>query len=84
MLIILSFVVNYARALYRPLPRPLTAAHIIRSDEEALAIAEQLAFDFAVHAAKRDREGLLPIKELDAFSTEWTVGDNGTESLWRG
>jgi len=60
---------------FTPLPRPLTAAHIIRSDEEALAIAEQLAFDFAVHAAKRDREGLLPIKELDAFSQSglWAI-----------
>jgi SfnB family sulfur acquisition oxidoreductase len=40
----------------------------IRSDEEALAVARQLAAEFAEEAADRDRERRLPAKELDRFS----------------
>ncbi|QGX91273.1 SfnB family sulfur acquisition oxidoreductase [Tatumella sp. TA1] len=53
---------------FAPLPRSLYPAHVIHNDEEALAIAEQLALQFAVDAARRDREGLLPINELERFS----------------
>jgi SfnB family sulfur acquisition oxidoreductase len=40
----------------------------IRSDEEALAVARQLAEEFAAEASERDRERILPAKELDRFS----------------
>ncbi|MFP1914327.1 SfnB family sulfur acquisition oxidoreductase [Lonsdalea quercina] len=53
---------------FTPLPRPTSPAHIIASDEEAIAVAEQLAAQFAPGAARRDREGILPIDELEAFS----------------
>ncbi|HEY1864832.1 MAG TPA: acyl-CoA dehydrogenase family protein [Roseiarcus sp.] len=43
-------------------------AHRIASDEEALAVASQLAAEFALEAAQRDRERRLPAKELDRFS----------------
>ncbi len=51
-----------------PRPRPTTPAHIIATDDEAIAIAERLAGEFAVGAALRDREGLLPLAEIDAYS----------------
>lgn len=47
-------------------PAPLEAA-IIRSDDEALAVADTLALRFAEGAAARDRERRLPHAELDAF-----------------
>lgn len=53
---------------FPPRPRPSESAHLIRTDAEALAVAEQLAAEFAQGAALRDREGILPITELDAFS----------------
>jgi SfnB family sulfur acquisition oxidoreductase len=43
-------------------------AHVIRSDEEAIAIARALAAEFAVDASRRDRERILPAAELDRFS----------------
>jgi SfnB family sulfur acquisition oxidoreductase len=43
-------------------------AHVIRSDAEAIAIAKALAAEFAVGAAQRDRDRILPAKELDRFS----------------
>lgn len=49
-------------------PLPENPAHIIRDDAEAIAIAQRLAHEFAHDAALRDREGILPLKELDAFS----------------
>lgn len=51
-----------------PVPFPVQPAYIIRDDAEAIAIARQLAQTFAHEAALRDREGILPLKELDAFS----------------
>lgn len=51
-----------------PRPRPATPAHVVRDDAEAIAIAHRLAAQFAQGAALRDREGLLPIEELDAYS----------------
>jgi SfnB family sulfur acquisition oxidoreductase len=53
---------------FAPRPRPTTPAHRIRSDEEAIAVARRLAEAFAVDASLRDREGLLPVDEVDAFS----------------
>jgi SfnB family sulfur acquisition oxidoreductase len=43
-------------------------AHLIRSDAEAIDIAKALAPEFAIEAAKRDRERILPAAELDRFS----------------
>jgi SfnB family sulfur acquisition oxidoreductase len=43
-------------------------AHRIASDEEALNVASQLADEFRVEAAERDRERRLPAEELDRFS----------------
>ncbi len=58
-----------------PRPRPETPAHIIATDEEAIAIAKRLAGEFAVGAALRDREGLLPLAEIDAYSQSglWSI-----------
>ncbi len=43
-------------------------AHRIGSDAEALRIAHDLAAEFAVEAAARDRDRRLPAAELDRFS----------------
>src|ERR1700723_1415017 len=43
-------------------------AHRIASDEEALAVARELAAEVVQEAAQRDRERRLPAKELDRFS----------------
>ncbi|MDT3381885.1 SfnB family sulfur acquisition oxidoreductase [Labrys neptuniae] len=50
------------------LPRPSEPAHIIRSDAEAIAVAEDLAAQFAKGASERDRERIWPVAELDAYS----------------
>ncbi len=59
-----------------PRPRPGTPAHIIKSDAEAIEVAHRLADKFAEGAALRDREGLLPLAELDAFSQSGLWGIN--------
>lgn len=53
----------------------LPAAHRIRSDEEAIAVAKQLAETFAKEASARDRERRLPVAELDAYSQSglWAI-----------
>jgi SfnB family sulfur acquisition oxidoreductase len=43
-------------------------AHVIQSDAEAIDTAKALAAEFAVDAARRDRERILPAAELDRFS----------------
>lgn len=50
-------------------------AHILRSEEEAIARARELAADFAKGAAERDRERKLPVAEIDAFSKSglWAI-----------
>ncbi|MEB3046701.1 SfnB family sulfur acquisition oxidoreductase [Rhizobium mulingense] len=60
---------------FTPRPRPAKPAHVIGSDEEAIQIAETLAGSFKVGAALRDREGLLPVAELDAYSQSglWSI-----------
>jgi SfnB family sulfur acquisition oxidoreductase len=57
------------------LPRPTKPAHIIKDDAEAIAVAEALARDVAGGASKRDRERILPVAELDAFSQSglWSI-----------
>lgn len=53
---------------FAALALPQTPAHIIKSDAEAIEVAHGLVQTFAKEAALRDREGYLPIAELDAFS----------------
>lgn len=61
---------------FAPLPRPSQPANIITSDAEAIAVAERLAQQFAPGAARRDRDGILPVAELDAFSQSGLWGIN--------
>ncbi|WP_374487679.1 SfnB family sulfur acquisition oxidoreductase [Zoogloea sp.] len=60
--------VNTPDQAFVPRPRPTEAAHIIRDDAEAIAVAHRLAAEFSREAALRDREGSLPIDELDLYS----------------
>ncbi|SIQ42486.1 sulfur acquisition oxidoreductase, SfnB family [Rhizobium sp. RU35A] len=50
-------------------------AHRISSDAEAIAIAHDLAKDFAAGAVARDRERKLPIAEIERFSQSglWAI-----------
>jgi alkylation response protein AidB-like acyl-CoA dehydrogenase len=48
--------------------------HLIHSDEEAIEIARQLGQEFSKEAAKRDRERLLPRKEVDLLSASGLFG----------
>lgn len=50
------------------LPRPTEPAHVIESDGEAIAVAEDLATRFAEGASERDRQRIWPVAELDAYS----------------
>ncbi|OAB49508.1 SfnB family sulfur acquisition oxidoreductase [Pseudomonas thivervalensis] len=56
-------------------PAPRSPAHIIRSDAEAIEVAQRLAEDFAREAALRDRERRLPWAELERFSASglWAI-----------
>lgn len=53
----------------------LAHAHIIRSDEEALEIAKQLAEQFKAQAVQRDAERILPFEEIEAYSQSglWAI-----------
>jgi SfnB family sulfur acquisition oxidoreductase len=61
---------------FPPRPKPDKPAHVIRTDEEAIAVARELAGEFSKEAALRDREGLLPVDELDRFSQSGLWGIN--------
>lgn len=56
-------------------PRPAEPAHVIRDDAEAIAVAERLAVLFEKDSARRDRERIWPVAELDAFSQSglWSI-----------
>ena len=56
-------------------PGPRRPAHIIRSDAEAIEVAQRVAEDFAREAALRDRERRLPWDELERFSESglWAI-----------
>ncbi|MBB4200816.1 SfnB family sulfur acquisition oxidoreductase [Rhodoblastus sphagnicola] len=60
--------VNRPDENFAPLPRPTEPAHVIRSDAEAIAIAESLAAAIRDGASRRDRERILPVEQLDALS----------------
>ncbi|HYQ39783.1 MAG TPA: acyl-CoA dehydrogenase family protein, partial [Pseudomonas sp.] len=59
-----------------PRPHPLDPAgvRVIRSDAEAIAVAQALAADFAQSAAERDRERRLPWDELDRYTASGLGG----------
>jgi len=61
-----AHVTERATTTSSPLHRP--RAHVIKSDAEAIDIANQLAAQFAPGAAQRDAERRLPRAELDLFS----------------
>jgi SfnB family sulfur acquisition oxidoreductase len=46
----------------------MTTAHIIRTDAEALEMARSFAAELAKNALTRDRDRLLPFKEVEQFS----------------
>jgi SfnB family sulfur acquisition oxidoreductase len=48
--------------------KPGKPAHVIKSDAEAITIAESLKPGFAEGARERDRERRLPFEEVDVFS----------------
>ncbi|MDZ4310806.1 MAG: SfnB family sulfur acquisition oxidoreductase [Cypionkella sp.] len=58
-----------------PVARPVGAAHIIKTDAEAIAVAHKLAADFAKGASDRDRNRIWPQEQLDAFSQSglWSI-----------
>ncbi|MFX2257629.1 SfnB family sulfur acquisition oxidoreductase [Acinetobacter variabilis] len=53
----------------------LAQAHIIKSDEEALEIARNLAEQFKINAVQRDAERILPFEEIEAYSQSglWAI-----------
>lgn len=57
------------------LPKPAEPAHIIRSDVEAIEVAQRLATSFKEGSSQRDRKREWPVQELDAFSQSglWSI-----------
>lgn len=52
-----------------PIITPLAGpAHVITSDDEAIEVARSLAGRFAQSASLRDRDRILPLAEIEAFS----------------
>jgi SfnB family sulfur acquisition oxidoreductase len=58
-----------------PRPRPATPPHLLKDDADAIAVATELAAKLAQGAALRDREGLLPLAEVDLYSQSgmWSI-----------
>jgi len=52
----------------------MTAAHVIRSDEEAKEVARKLAASFAEQADVRDRDRRLPAEEVEQLSASGLLG----------
>ncbi|HML27264.1 MAG TPA: SfnB family sulfur acquisition oxidoreductase [Hyphomicrobium sp.] len=57
------------------LPRPALPAHVVKDDDEAIAVAKKLAAQFVTGASERDRQRRWPVEELDAFSQSglWSI-----------
>src|SRR5579862_9786913 len=55
--------------------KPSQPAHVIKSEAEAIEIAERLDSQFAVGASERDLTRKWPVEELDAFSQSglWSI-----------
>lgn len=56
-------------------------AHIIKSDEEAIDIAQQLAIEFKKEASLRDHERRLPLNEISKYSQSGLWGINIPKSF---
>lgn len=56
-------------------PKPQSPARILKSDQEAIDVATELASEFAKGAIERDRDRRWPTHELDAFSQSglWSI-----------
>ncbi|MGI5202390.1 SfnB family sulfur acquisition oxidoreductase [Spirillospora sp. CA-108201] len=57
-----------------PRTGPTTTAHVIRSGEEAVEAARELAGSFAEQAAERDRERRPPVAEVAELSASGLLG----------
>jgi SfnB family sulfur acquisition oxidoreductase len=57
------------------IPPRREAAHRIKDDAEAIAVAKRLAEQFSLGAVERDRDRSLPIAEVDQFSQSglWAI-----------
>lgn len=57
------------------LPRPAAPAHVIKDDEEAIAVATRLAAFFVTGASERDLQRKWPVDELNTFSQSglWSI-----------
>ena len=51
-----------------PAPAPLRRPDLITSDDQAIEVATALATEFAAGSAERDRDRILPWRELERFS----------------
>ena len=58
------------------LARLSTPAHVIRSDDEAIAVAHDIAQRIAAGASLRDRERQWPVEEIDLYSQSGLWGIN--------
>ncbi len=60
---------------YQKIDFPTKPAHIIKSDAEALEIAEQLAEQFKQGEVLRDAERILPFEQIEAYSQSglWAI-----------
>lgn len=67
--------VNQPEVALPPSPYPRQPARVIANHGEAIAVARELAAEFAQEAALRDREGYLPIDEIERFSQSglWAI-----------
>ncbi|MGA0532816.1 SfnB family sulfur acquisition oxidoreductase [Hansschlegelia sp. KR7-227] len=67
--------VNQPDVTLPPSPYPGGPARLIADHAEAVAVANELAADFAQEAALRDREGYLPVDEIERFSQSglWAI-----------
>ncbi|MBJ2149512.1 SfnB family sulfur acquisition oxidoreductase [Paracoccus sp. IB05] len=56
-------------------PRPSQPAYVLKDEADAIRVATELAAELAKDAALRDREGLLPLRELDLYSQSglWSI-----------
>lgn len=60
---------------YQKIDFPTKPAHIIKTDAQALEIAEQLAHQFKQGAVQRDAERILPFEQIEAYSQSglWAI-----------
>ncbi len=67
--------IQHLKHLPQPQAIHLAHAHIIRSDAEALEVAQELAEQFKQSAIQRDVERILPFEEIEAYSQSglWAI-----------